>query len=134
MLASLEITIKPKKSSTYLRFVTVLYGFSFFLLAYSSLYFFVKFLITLLLLLQFARDFYYQNPCSSLKEIRCCKKKWILVINNGTMQPYDEASILVHNVLFQLIAFSACNKKKCIVLFNDQLSSRQWRALHLIAG
>ncbi len=52
-------------------------------------------------------------------------------MNNGRMQEYYDVSVLIHNVLFQLLSFSYSNKKKYVVVFNDQLSKSQLRILHL---
>ncbi len=128
---SSEIIIKPIKSKVYLRLVIVLYLLSLLLLLYSSLYLIIKCILIFLILIQLKFDFIHQSPCSTIQEIRCCKNEWVLVMNNETTKHYDEASILIHNTLFQLIEFSLFNRKKFILLFNDQLTGTQLRVLHL---
>lgn len=76
-------------------------------------------------------DFQYQSPCVSIKEIRWNNSGWHLVTKNGVLQQYDEASILIHNVLFQLIELSHRETKKIIILFNDQIPKSQLRFVHL---
>lgn len=128
---SSEIIIKPVKSKVYLRFVSVLYLLSVLLLIYSSLYLVVKGILIFLILIQLRFDFIYQSPCSAIQEIRCSKKEWVLVMNNDMTIHYDEARILIHNPLFQLIELSFLKRKKLVLLFNDQLTITQLRLLHL---
>lgn len=128
---SSEIIIKPAKSKVYLRFVLVLYLLSILLLIYSSLYLVIKCILIFLILIQLRFDYIHQSPCSTIQEIRCSRKEWVLVMNNDIVIHYDEASILIHNTLFQLIQLSFFNRKKSFILFNDQLTMTQLRLLHL---
>lgn len=128
---SSEITIKPEKSKIYLRFVLVIYILSISLLSYSSLYLVIKCSLIFLILIQLRFDLIHQSPCSTLQQIRCGTNEWILVMNNDSTKHYDGASVLIHNMLFQLIELSHSNKKKFILLFNDQLTGSQLRLLHL---
>ncbi|MCL9685571.1 hypothetical protein [Legionella maioricensis] len=52
-------------------------------------------------------------------------------MNNDMTIHYDEARILIHNPLFQLIELSFLKRKKLVLLFNDQLTITQLRLLHL---
>ena len=52
-------------------------------------------------------------------------------MSNGSMQHYDEAHIRIHNILFQLIELSHSNRKKLLILFNDQIPKTELRLLHL---
>ncbi len=128
---SSEIIIKPVKSRVYLRFVLVLYLLSILLLIYSSFYLVMKCILIFLILIQLRFDFLHRSPCPTIQEIKFCKKEWVLIMNNDIAIHYDKASILIHNTLFQLIEFSFSNKKKSLILFNDQLTMAQWRFLHL---
>jgi len=131
LLLSSEIIIKPGKSRVYLRFVLVLYFFSIALICYSSIYLVIKLTFTFIILIKLYFDFTHQSPCPTILEIREGKQKWILLMNNGSSFDYDEASILIHNTLFQLIELSCLKKKKLLILFNDQIPIRQLRLLHL---
>lgn len=131
LLLSSEIIIRPGKSRVYLRFVLVLYVFSIALIFYSSIYSVIKLTLALIILIRFYLDFTHQSPCPTIHEIREGKQKWILLMNNGNSIDYDEASILIHNTLFQLIELSCLKKKKLLILFNDQIPVRQLRLLHL---
>lgn len=131
LLLSSEIIIKPGKSKVYLRFIIVLYFFSIALICYSSIYCIIKLTLTLIILTQFWSDFNHQSPCSAIQEIRGDRQKWIVLMNNGSNLLYDDASILIHNTLFQLIELSNLKTRKLLVLFNDQIPVRQLRLLHL---
>ena len=128
---SSEIIIKPVKSKIYLRLVLVLYLLSILLLIYSSFYLVMKFILIFLILIQLRFDSIHRSPCSTIREIRSCKKEWVLIMNNNIAIHYDEAFILIHNALFQLVEFSFSGRKKLLLLFNDQLTMGQLRLLHL---
>lgn len=68
---------------------------------------------------------------NGIKEIQFRTNKWILILNNNESQDYQEAQVLLHNVLFQLIQFTHLKQKKYVVLFIDQISENQFRQLHL---
>lgn len=72
-----------------------------------------------------------KRPRSEVQEIKLTKKEWILLLKDGQDQHYDQAQILIHNVLFQLIQLSNPQRNKIIILFNDQIPSCQLRLLHL---
>lgn len=128
---SSEIIIKLGKSKSYFRFVLILYLISGVFVVYSSIYLVLKLILILLIFILLRFDFVHQSPCSAIQEIQYCKKEWVLVTDNGSAQCYDEAHILIHNILFQLIKLSRSNKNKLLVLFNDQIPTTQLRLLHL---
>lgn len=128
MLPSSEILIKPGKSESYQRLVLVIDVITVGLIAYSSLYLLLKLaLVTVLLKLSWNN----KSPNPDIKEIYFVRSQWVLVINNGKKQRYNDAQILVNNILFQLIQFKTPKKKRTLVLFHDQASTTQLRLLHL---
>ncbi|USQ12614.1 hypothetical protein J2N86_07765 [Legionella lytica] len=54
-----------------------------------------------------------------------------MILNNNEQQDYQDAQVLLHNVLFQLIQFTDLTQKKHVILFMDQISENQFRQLHL---
>ena len=109
----------------------MLYLATILLLYLSSIYLVIKIFSFCLILIQLKMDFHHQSACSSIKEIRWNNSGWHLVAQNGTILQYDEASILIHNALFQLIELSRRETKKIIILFNDQIPTSQLRFIHL---
>lgn len=94
-----------------------------------SIYLVIKIVLFCLLLIQLKKDYEHQSPCSSIQEIRWNDAGCYLVNQNGVMHHYEEASVLIHNVLFQLIELTHKKTKKIIILFNDQIPQSQ---LHFI--
>lgn len=101
------------------------------LVIHSSILSVIKCILIALIFIQFKFDLAHQSPCSTIQEIQFCKNKWVLVMRNGKVQQYEEATILIHNILFQLIELSTSNKSKFLILFNDQLPKAKLRLLHL---
>ena len=91
----------------------------------------VKLILLAIILTLLRLDWLNKKPRNGIKEIQFRSSKWILVLNNDESQEYQEAQILLHNVLFQLIQFTYLNQKKHVVLFIDQISENQFRQLHL---
>lgn len=56
---------------------------------------------------------------------------WVLEADQDNKVTYNQAVILIHNPLFQLIEFTNPSQKKRIVLFLDQITNYQLRLLHL---
>lgn len=76
-------------------------------------------------------DWAIQRPCTSIKKIQFIGNEWILEPYSGNKKTYIQAIILIYNPFFMLIEFKNKRQKKCIVLFNDQLTNNQLRLLHL---
>lgn len=131
LLLSSEIAIKLQKSSVYLRLVIVLYLLSTVLIVHSSLYLLIKLVLIFLILIQLKSDFIHQAPNQDIVEIKHRMGKWILEMRDGNTHAYEQACILIHNPLFQLLKLSDTNKSKFLILFNDQIPTAQLRLLHL---
>ncbi len=94
----------------------------------------MKIVLVLLYAYLFKNDIINRGACYEVKEIRCHKEKsWEIQKRDGTTEQYDEMNILMHNFHFQLLQFKHVNKRKIYILFNDQLSSDQWRMIHLMS-
>ncbi len=126
-----ELIIKPGKSNTYIRLLCVLYFISVGLILQSSFYFSIKLILIIAILIQLSFDYRRKSPCSEIKEIQFFQDKQIGIMTKTGQQSYTEVLILIHNMLFQLIVFSNFNKRKIIILFNDQIPIAQLRLLHL---
>ncbi|WP_423202171.1 protein YgfX [Legionella rowbothamii] len=126
-----EINIKLGPSEIYFRLVVVISLLTTGLIFYSALYLAVKLILLGFLLAVLRFDWLNKKPRNGIKEIRFRTSKWILVFNNNKSQDYQEAQVLLHNVLFQLIQFTHLTQKKYVILFIDQISESQFRQLHL---
>ncbi len=78
-------------------------------------------------------DWTHQSPCHTIQKIQFLGKEWILQLHYGRQEQYAQVSILIDNILFQLIQFTNANQKKLIVLFYDQVPKNQLRLLYLKA-
>lgn len=101
------------------------------LIAYSPTYYLIKGILLLAVLGYFLFNFKKKKPCSDSLELIVSQNKWVFVLSDGQLESYDEAKIIIHNPLFQLIKLTSQHKNKLRVLFNDQLTSEQLRLLHL---
>ena len=125
-----EITIKPGISKTYWRLVLVIYLLSCILIFYSSIYLLIKIILTGVIFFLLRHDWINKSPNIALTELQFIENQWILNTIRGPKR-YDEARVLIHNVLFQLLQFTSPEHQKFIVLFHDQVSNMQLRLLHL---
>ncbi|WP_347572688.1 protein YgfX [Legionella sp.] len=126
-----EINIKLGPSEIYFRLVLVVSFLTTCLIFYSALYLAVKLILLGFILIVLRLDWLNKKPMNGIKEIQFRTNKWILILNNNESQDYQEAQVLLHNVLFQLIQFTHLKQKKYVVLFIDQISENQFRQLHL---
>lgn len=86
----------------------------------------------LFLSLYISADLLHQKPCSTITEINYRNKEWRLITKEGESLHCEEAKIIIHNTLFQLIQFSMFKKNKLLILFNDQIPDEQLRQIHLL--
>ncbi|WP_223800016.1 hypothetical protein [Legionella longbeachae] len=65
-----------------------------------------------------------------IKKIQLINNQWVLDFRDGKRENYLQATILINNVLFSLIQLTHSQRKKCIILFHDQLTATQLRFLY----
>ncbi len=126
-----EIVIEPGKSKTYFRLILVAYLITAILIFYSSIALFIKLILLGFVFILLKIDWTNQSPCSSVKKIQFMNNAWVLEADPDNKVTYNQAVILIHNPLFQLIEFTNPSQKKRIVLFLDQITNYQLRLLHL---
>lgn len=126
-----EIIIRPGTSNTYIRLIFILFLISVVLIIHSAINFFIQLVLIVLIITQFGFECVKKSPCSEIREIRFYQNRHIVLMTKQAEQSYTDAEILIHNVLFQLIVLSNFDKRKKIVLFNDQIPISQLRELHL---
>ncbi|WP_412756053.1 hypothetical protein [Legionella bozemanae] len=126
-----EIVIEPGKSKTYFRLILVTYLITAILIFYSSIALFIKLILLGFVFILLKIDWTNQSPCSSVKKIQFMNNAWVLEADQDNKVTYNQAVILIHNPLFQLIEFTNPSQKKRVVLFLDQITNYQLRLLHL---
>lgn len=131
MLLSSELIVELGTSKIYCRLALVSYLFSIALIIHSSLFLLIKLLLITVILIQYGSDCVIKKPYAKINALGYSLKKWIVIMNNEQQLNYDEATILIHNILFQLIKLSSGNKNKLLILFNDQIPNEQLRLLHI---
>ena len=131
MLLSSELIVKPSLSKTYRCFLPIVYLLTVLFVINTSLYLVIKLVLIFSLIFQFKAYFRLGKPHPELDEIKYVRTQWIIINQKGHESLYNNAEILIHNILFQLLRLSTPNKNKILILFNDQLSNHQLRLLHL---
>ena len=101
------------------------------LIFHSSMYCFIKYGLIVFIVIKFKGVLSDKSPCSNVQTIHLSKSTWILSLKDGRIQSFEQAQILIHNVLFQQIKLSSPNINKIMIIFNDQVAVRQLRLLHL---
>ncbi|KTD50986.1 Uncharacterised protein [Legionella quateirensis] len=129
-----EIILKPAKSKVYFRLILVLYLLTVALISYSSVFILIKLVLITALTVCMRLEFKNQNPCFFIDEMSYRNKQWFVTMRNGSTQDCDNLRIIVHNTVFHLLQLCTPDKKKLLVLFNDQLSDHQVRQLHLLSS
>ncbi|ARB91352.1 hypothetical protein A6J40_03725 [Legionella longbeachae] len=125
-----DLVIEPKESKTYLRLVLIIYLFTVILILYSSIYLFLKFVLIGYIAFLLRLDWINRKPSVEIKKIQLINNQWVLDFRDGKRENYLQATILINNVLFSLIQLTHSQRKKCIILFHDQLTATQLRFLY----
>lgn len=125
-----DLVIEPKESKTYLRLVLIIYLFTVILILYSSIYLFLKFVLIGYIAFLLRLDWINRKPSVEIKKIQLINNQWVLDFRDGKRENYPQATILINNVLFSLIQLTHSQRKKCIILFHDQLTATQLRFLY----
>lgn len=89
-----------------------------------------------LIILVIAQGYIYlkhKKPHPEIEEIRYSQNQWKLFRANNQELVFNEAKVLIHNPLFQVVRFSQLKKKKLLILFNDQLSAEELQLIHLLS-
>ena len=131
MSHSSDILVNLGYSKVYVRLVLTCYVITISLICYSPTYYVIKCVLSILLLGYFLTHFKIKSPCPSIHTIRLFQNKWVLIGHENALEQYDEANIIIHNVLFQLIKLTSPNQQKLLVIFNDQITQDELRLMHL---
>jgi len=130
-LPSLELIVNPGRSKIWRRLLIIIYLLTAAFVFYSSFCLPIKLALLIFIAVHFKGYWYQQKPYPELYEIKLTQQQWIITMDDGHRYEYNDAVILIHNMLFQVLKFSTSKKNKILILFNDQLSKHQLRLLHL---
>jgi hypothetical protein len=132
LLSLSRCIIKLSKSTSYSRLAFILSFFSAYLVINCQFWWLIK--ISLLGYLGFKFIYIYLNPFpySDLIQFAFIKDEWILSYSVKPQLNYQKHRIVLDCGLFFLLEFSNETKRKIMVIFFDQLSPDDYRALCLI--
>lgn len=124
-------TVKLKPSPSYTRLLLVVYLISVALICSIPTYVLAK--CCLICILSWYLMFYvdHKSPCPEVKELSISMRQWQLISTKAQIKTFDEVLIIIHNELFQLIELTSNSSKKLLVVFNDQVSESQLKAMHV---
>lgn len=96
------------------------------------MYLILKLFVVMVLIIQFKLEWKKGSCCSDISELHISRTSPIIITTQLSSYYFSTGIILIHNPLFQLIRVSDQEKRKIIILFNDQVPNDQLRLLHLL--
>ena len=132
MLPLSSFTITLGKSYHYLRMTSLLHVFAVFVLFNSSLPMWLLISMLLIVLLSIIHIARSRRPEPAYYQLSYHKKYWLLHGIDGQRIPYEQVHISFDAGLFVLLTLTGEKTSKKLVVFTDQLSTFQYRALHII--
>ncbi len=132
MLLSSDFTITLSKSNDYLRCALLIQILALIALVSSALPRLI--IIVLVLVLAFFMIDIYRSkvPLPNYQKLSYHPGYWLLHQMNGHPIKYEQASIGFDGGLFILLTLTGKNRKKNLVIFNDQMTTAQNRLLKLL--
>jgi hypothetical protein len=131
LLHSLELIVKPSKSNTCLRLLALFFVLTVILIFSTSVSLVIKLLLCTCLVVQYKPYIKNYQPHPDIEEIKHERQMWVITSRNGQIKYYSEVTILIQNPLFLILQLTSFDKKRFLILFNDQLATHQLRLLHL---
>lgn len=132
MLPLLDFKITFDKSKDYLRCITVLNLFTAIVLLRSELPILLVLAILLGLSFLFVSALRIQKPHATYHQLSHHLTYWLLSDSRGRQIKYEQVAIIFEGGFFILLSLRGGNPHTTILLFNDQLTSPQRRALKII--
>ncbi len=133
MLHLSGLTIPLGKSSHYLRLVYLLHAFALVVLFNSALPWSVMAGFGVILICSVVLIARSKTPMPACKQLDYYVTHWLLHDMHGQSTRFERAFISFDAGLFILLTLSGMQSTRKLVIFTDQLSSFQYRALFLIA-
>ena len=132
MLASSNIIITFGKSKDFLRSALVLHVFAVIVLLKSSWPMMLKTGVCFGLIVLFIHILRIRRPYSSDYQLSHHKGYWLLHDQNQQASKYENAVISFEGGIFFLLTLTGFSPKKTLLIFYDQISSADHRALMLL--
>jgi hypothetical protein len=127
-----SFTITLGKSNHYLRLVYLIYVFAVVVLWHSSLPLFVMICMLLILIMSLRQIVQSKTPVPEYRQLSYHKNYWLLHDIHEQETKYEQAHISFDAGLFILLSLTDEIASKKLVIFVDQLSPFQYRALNVI--
>ncbi len=112
--------------------MTVVYGFSGFMLLGCGLGWIGKLLGLLVLLIQWRVIWINPTPQPRYLHLDYLNKKWFLILKDGRTQLFTKHRVLLDAGLFFIVRLSSEESYKIVVVFFDQISPDHYRVLRIL--
>ena len=132
MLASSNIIISLGKSKDYLRSAVLLHIFSAIVLFKSSWPMMIKLGLCACLIVLLIHILRTRRPYSDSYELSHQKGYWLLHSRKSESSKHEKLEITFEGGIFFLLTFTGISPKKTMLIFYDQISSSDHRALMLL--
>jgi len=126
------LTITFGKSSYYLRLTYLLHGFAVVALLKSSLPIYAEIGMVFILMVSITQIVRNKTPLPAYTQLSYHMTHWLLHDIHGQSMRYEQAHISFDAGLFMLLTLTSESSARKLVVFRDQLSDAQYRALNVI--
>ena len=133
LLALSGFTINLKKSNDYVRCALLLHGVAILVLLRSGLSWVAIIPLLMVLMGTLAPILRSKRPLPRYEKLSYHPGYWLLHEVNGSQMKYEHASIGFEGGIFILLTLANNNSKKVLTLFNDQITTEQYRTLKFMA-
>lgn len=133
MLPSSDFTILFSKSKDYLRCAFIIHLFAIILLLGSSLSLLITLPLSAFLIGWLKKITKNGKPLPEYHKITYYPGYWLLHKTDGHHTKFTHVSVRFEGGLFILLKLSGINSDKNIVIFNDQITTAEYRVLRLVS-
>lgn len=132
MLPLSSFTITLGKSNHYLRIACLIHVFAMVVLSQSSLSIYTLSCMLLIICVFFVHIVRSKTPVPAYTQLSYHQTYWLLHDSHQRSVSYEQVCISFDAGLFILLTLTTENISKKLVVFTDQLSDAQYRALNVI--
>ena len=133
MLPSSDFTILFSRSKDYLRCAFLIHVLAIIVLIHSSISPLISIPLIVFLVLSMIKISRSGIPLPDYHKITYHPGYWLLHNASGKRMKFERASISFDGGLFLLLRLTGIYRQKTIVIFNDQISTDQYRVLKLVS-
>ncbi|WP_419418709.1 protein YgfX [Legionella sp. D16C41] len=124
--------IELNKSTIYLRLSVIVYSFSAYMVLNSQLWWFIKSSLVFYLIITLISIYANPIPYSYVIKLFFSNNEWFLNNQFSDEIRYQKHKIILDCGLFFLLKLISYEKNKVLIIFSDQLTNNDYRALKLI--